>query len=1643
MKNKLKTLLFVAALSPLGTNAQVVDTTKYTDYTPFMGEPDPSLLVYGSANHGKPVKAVDVSQRPDHVNNMEARCFPPVFNQAGGSCGSASRIGYMFTHEMNAFRNVDGSLEENLYPTHFVWLFTRGNSGKEAFVTDVGVPSAATYGGRTYSALFGNQSDGDEAFGWMNGYDKWYSGMFNRVETVAQIPANVSSAEGREAVKNWLWNHNGDADYAVGGLAGIGVATGTLKDIPSTPTNDEIGLTGLKCVDHWGDQVNHALTIVGYDDRVEFDLDGDGVFGEADADEKGAWIIVNSWGTKWGNGGAIYCPYAYGGKRFNLNADGSYTFDTRNWWSVQVYEVRKNYRPLRTIKLKMDYSHRSEMCLSAGVSSDINATSPERTQYFHHFHYAGDGAKGEKNPAPAVPMLGRWADGKLHSEPMEFGYDLTDLTAGYDRSQPLKYFFYIDTRVWGVGKGHIYDAAIVDYEFDKNGVEFPFDLNGENVEIKSQGHTTVITAIVQGENFSAPAHVAIDENLLSWETPQNVMHEVVGYKIYKNKVLVAEVGKDVHQYTLEADEQVATYGVTTVYANQVESVANNVMGTGVKPHANQVVDLDKGGFIINDLFKTNYDKATIEFWVDVQSLDNGAFEIDLPRSHFSIVGGADGKLSMGWNEGSGTYITTGSSVLPKKRWTHVAVIVNHDVADLYVNGNKYGRVKSPTRSGLGNMDILNFHKGKSTSVIDAKFDEIRIWDYAKSYSEIRRDYKSEYPGHVYPKGLLAYYKGQIVKQGYKDYLFDCVGGHHAVLSGVGETVSDFSLRLPEPTAVPGMVKIALPSDTVHVGQLAALQADYSVSVNDLKWTVPALNIKDLDMTSPKVKFDKVGKYEVYVTAATVGGNTVCDTAEVNVVSAPTASAEFILSQPTIAVGDRLSVHVAHPVEGCRYEWSMPGADQPEQVAVNASGVYAQLGKYTITLRAINAEGKTVTASKDIEVVEVAPIADFDVAPAIIEKGNTIFLKDKSKYNPSSWKWTLRSANKNIIVDGQQSSLTLNATGVYDLSLKVANSKGEDEKSREGAVIVCNADSKTGLNFSPSSARVVMSKVPLKAQSSRFTIEWWMNMNQMLTYCNGMGESEKTMLLRCNGDGVMQLLLNGKTTQSDRMFVHYYGWHHYAVSFNLGQVKFYCDGRLVSTRMSEISSVPMMKEFALGLPNIKMTSMIDEFRIWGSCLTEKEIQQYANAPIEDVKKAEADRNLLLYYDFNQSGGDVLDATSNQNTGLRRGFGPDGDAWGLSSGVFSLNFDDVQMKDVTASYLKNYKAPFAYDGDKTTHETGPYCHAIADWTLENTNTSNGRTAGVYVDANKRNLFTCQTGWDGFGDLVNHKAYQTMTLPAGAYEFVANYGYHKSSARSALMVVAPGKTLPNPEDCPTEALAVKVMQGRTSSVMSNTLSFLIEKPTEVSLGLVLNMSGKQCFILNDFVLRMSPFEYHEADGAVGYDLAVDASGYNTLYLPYAVTIPEGVTAYVAELIENGKVTMKPIMDGVIPAHTGVLVAAATGSYRFAPTSALGKARSLLKGTFEDMAVMTDSRYYLLDTTEKAEFRWFQGETIPANRAYFTTDKNDETAVYAIDLVPVGIESVEANAATEKVYDVLGRRIQSTTSGLQISKGKKVWVK
>jgi len=326
------------------------DKEKYPDYNPTprinkMQQTRMKARIQRQAAEGK--------TRPDHWNNAESNAFPPVMNQSAGSCGSASRIYYMFAHEMNAARWADGSKAENIYPTHFTWLLTwcPGGQGKEIIAQHNGIPNSEVYGGYTYSEDFGYQDcdTKDSNYGFMQGYDKWLEAMNNRITGSANFPA-VNTEEGRELVKNYLWNHCGDESYSTGGIVGVGVAS-SLTDgtIGKTAANTVAGVVGMKYVKHWGESVDHALTIVGYDDRIEFDLDANGIYGEKDKDEVGAWIIVNSWGGGWMNKGFIYCPYA----------EARPTATATGYWGPEYYTPRRDYRPLRTLKVKMDYDHRS------------------------------------------------------------------------------------------------------------------------------------------------------------------------------------------------------------------------------------------------------------------------------------------------------------------------------------------------------------------------------------------------------------------------------------------------------------------------------------------------------------------------------------------------------------------------------------------------------------------------------------------------------------------------------------------------------------------------------------------------------------------------------------------------------------------------------------------------------------------------------------------------------------------------------------------------------------------------------------------------------------------------------------------------------------------------------------------------------------------------------------------------------------------------------------------------------------------------------------------------------------------------------------------------------------------------------------
>ena len=1460
MKNR-KTLCLSCALALLagGAAAQVpVDYSKYPDYAP-PARPDArtAALLQPKADAAK--------QRPDHVNNAETIYFPPVFNQDGGSCGSASRIAYMFNYEINAYRGLDGSLEENQYPTHFTWLLTNSNSSKDGMAKANGVPNVTTYGGRTYSALFGNQDTASPDFGWMQGYDKWYSAMFNRLEQNPGLPANVGTEEGREMAKNWLWNHNGDTSFKAGGIWGFGVASGgTWVDIPSTDTNDAIGVTGKKYVKAWGAQVDHALTVVGYDDRIEFDLDGNGVAGEKDKDEVGAWIVVNSWGDGWCNNGFIYCPYK------NAVTAGN----NGNYYTPEVYMIRKDYRPYRTFKITMDYSKRSELRLSGGISTDLTATEPDKSVYFEHFKFAGDG-DGDGVDAE-TPMLGRWADG-MHYEPMEFGYDMTDLSNTFDVRKPLKYFFIIETKEGATGEGTVHGLSVIDYEFDRAGIEIPAELGASGVQIANQGQRTVISVVVPGESFNAPRNLTLEGSTLHWTAPMAGSYQVSGYRIYRADTLLAAAPATSLQY--DVDDARSSYQVSDLYTyadsvvESARSTASPMPYRGVHPEENYVRMFNSSGFEVADVFDTTYDQATIEYWIRPTSVVSWNQQIGPAWGKFMIHTTNAGELVAGWD--TSNRITTAAGSLVKNRWTHVAVVVDGSNLTVYLNGEKAGTLSS-SYSGLGGFGNLNVGlPDRANGSVSAALDEFRIWRTARTQTEIQRYMYAEISDPATMPGLLV----DLPMSDEADTdLTDVAGGHTVTYYGTQSRLSQSGLLVDNSELA---ASFALPAEGFTVGVPGEVTNTSSAKSVRWLWNATNSDVQDLAVEHPQITFSQPGEQTVTLTAYDADGNEVKAEQTVNVAAAQAPVASFKVYPATVRAGERVSfINTTANATGCSYSWNMPGADVETSGLTNAGASYSAPGEYEVTLTVSSPQG-TSTATHTVVVTAAAPVADFSLSPAAIVKGQKVRFTSQSKFQPTSWMWEVYNTADCVMSLDPNFEVTMDRPGVYNVALKVSNEMGTDRLVRNRALTVCNADGENGLNFYGTGESVEFAN-PIEENATNFTIDWWMYAKAYGENADQIGSGEDGILIRTHADGSMSFVMNNRTVTTPAHFVSLSEWHHYAVTFSRGTVKMYKDGVEVTSGSVVRPRCPKLPDtWGIGGTAAPMNAVIDEFRVWNTTLTQEKLRSYCNQPIADVAAAEAEDGLALYYQFNQSSGNVADATSYERTGLRQGFGPEGDAWSSSLGIFALDFESGE--DVTANYLTNYSCPFL-KGEESVNSTNAsrfrsllQNDPTSTWQLTNTVEENGIVTGFHVDGSKGNALTVTTQWDNFSSsLSDHAAFQAVTLPAGFYRFSVE-DYSEFASAGSYLVAAEGDGLPLTADLDAQALGYAPMADKE-------MYFVVDKDKEVSLGLLINMSGLSCLTIDH--LRLERLNYRQ----------VNAQGETTGIGQAQTTPDEGLTISVA---------------------------------------------------------------------------------------------------------------------------------------------------
>lgn len=1421
-----------------------VDRSKFPDLS-FIRQgqlPTPHAARRKAQAHKAPAKL------PDHVNNGIDKYFPPIVNQDGGSCGSAQNIYYMFTHEINAVRDADASDPVNQYPTHFTWLLTYQNSDKEVMARTNGIPNVVTYGGKTYSRLFGNQTHEDNDYGWMQGYDKWYSAMWNRAASTCGFSAPANTPEGRQEIKEWLYNHCGDETIHSGGICGIGVAAyGTWGKIPTTVTNASAGVAGMSYVQSWGDTYNHALTICGYDDRIEFDLDGDGIVGEADEEEVGAWIIANSWGDGWENKGFIYCPYKYS---YAVGKD-------QGAWNPGSYIIRRDYRPLRTIKLLMDYTRRSEILLGAGVAQNLDATAPESSISFEHFKYAGD-ASGA-NPAPEIPMLGRWVDG-LHHEPMEFGYDLTDLTATVDRTRPLKYFFFVKTKNTAIGTGHIYKASIINYEIDPEGVEIPFD--SENVTIENRGKETVITVIVPGEQIYPPYNLALAGTTLSWTAPEHSGLQLKGYNIYCGSELVDFVTTT--SYTPSQMED-SPYTVSAVYTSgkyDIESTRTNAVSAAVPATGdNQVLILDQCGFTVPNAVPQELSEATIEFWM----------RSDLNRSYVDQVGPGwgtflfhtdnSGQLYAGWNTSSGDrMIVSGAFVVSK--WTHVAITIKGNKMTAFVNGAQRAAITSKNYSGLAGFGDLKFGHSGENQFWKAGLDEVRVWKKALTSKEIKASMKSPIALPSMQKDLLVYLPMETIEEGGKTKLRELARGNHATMHSAGSWSTS-------------VLKSLLTGTTEHTAAIVGVEPSYvatqpftigassSVDAVDWVWKAEGARTTDLRGMQPTLVYDQPGTYTVTLTVTYTDGTTTVTEQSLTVVAGQAPVADFIAPAYTLPAGDRFSLVNRTQGEGCSYVWSTPGAEVETSTGTNASVLYPQLGTFAVTLTATNAFG-TSSVTKELSVTPAAPVSRFELEPADVLLGQPVKLIDKSRYEPQQWEWEISNGHRAFTVQGQQPTVVPVAPGYYDVTLTTANSEGSNTYTQKQVLIVSNADAKTALQFT-GFERIEWGS-PITGSTAGLTLDWWMRPTALGTTI--LTTTDDQLSATCDADGQMTFVLGGKSAVSGSGYILTNEWHHYAIVLDKGLVSYYRDGILFAAPTTKVATVcpALTGNLIWGSANQGFAGMVDEFRIWASAMDRDQIRHYCNAPITDIASAQINDQLLLYYDFNQNGGDVIDRAGAHNA-RRINFGPDGDAWNSALGVFTLDLGAEPAGDLTAQYLTNYERPFlTATGTVNGNNSGRFLKlamrtARSTWQDAGAIVKGGITTGAHVDTDHNRDITVETEWSGFATpLHDYRLWQTVTLPAGRYTFSCKFG-DGSDAQGSRLVVARGATMVSEADCEAQAIAWNVLS-------EGTVSFSLPVTTEVSLGIIVNLDGKASFGIRSFALEGIPVEPIQAEADLTSD-------------------------------------------------------------------------------------------------------------------------------------------------------------------------------
>ena len=209
-----------------------------------------------------------------------------------------------------------------------------------------------------------------------------------------------------------------------------------------------------------------------------------------------------------------------------------------------------------------------------------------------------------------------------------------------------------------------------------------------------------------------------------------------------------------------------------------------------------------------------------------------------------------------------------------------------------------------------------------------------------------------------------------------------------------------------------------------------------------------------------------------------------------------------------------------------------------------------------------------------------------------------------------------------------------------------------------------------------------------------------------------------------------------------------------------------------------------------------------------------------------------------------------------------------------------------------------------------------------------------------------------------------------------------------------------------------------------------------------------------LSDALYMWNVVKASEAN--IAFELTVDEYKYMTLFVNYAVNVPDGAMAYAVSEVEDGELALTEV-GAVIPENTPVIIEAEADNYAFtyaAPVAAYD-GDNMLKGSWFDSYITPTAGYdaYVMALNQekdevvmgKAKLTENGGRFIcRANKAYLeiAQDVAAGAAMFSFGRGEgtTAIHNSQLTIDNVVIYDLTGRRVEKMEKGVYIVNGKKV---